>query len=135
MDEKPFLEVNLSDPKEYQIEELKKFHKNYFDLSHILNSASELKYTSELKGLLGREFANPSPDFVKFFARQVYPGQLKSNIIEQFTELVRRSVASLISDIISDRLKSALRTETDEQQIAESKVIAPSEESKVNTTE
>lgn len=41
MDEKPFLEVNLLDLKEPQIEELKKFHKSYFDVDMILSSASE----------------------------------------------------------------------------------------------
>ena len=52
MDEKPFLEVNLLDVKPSQIEELKKFHKTYFDVDNIINSASELKYTGELKSIL-----------------------------------------------------------------------------------
>lgn len=38
MDEKPFLEVNLSDYRGIQIEELKKFHKTYFDLDNIIFS-------------------------------------------------------------------------------------------------
>ena len=40
MDEKPFLEVNLLDIKDNQIEELKKFHKSYFDVDNILSSAN-----------------------------------------------------------------------------------------------
>lgn len=44
MDEKPFLEINMLDLKDMQIEELKKFHKSYFDVDMILSSASELKY-------------------------------------------------------------------------------------------
>ena len=43
MDEKPFLEVDITDIRDNQIEELKKFHKSYFDVNSILNSASELK--------------------------------------------------------------------------------------------
>jgi hypothetical protein len=69
MDEKPFLEVNLLDLKDNQIEELKKFHKSYFDINTILSSANELKYTGELKSALVREFANPSTDFVKYFGK------------------------------------------------------------------
>jgi hypothetical protein len=46
MDEKPFLEVNMLDVKENQIEELKKFHKSYFNVDTILESASELKYST-----------------------------------------------------------------------------------------
>jgi predicted type IV restriction endonuclease len=33
MDEKPFLEFNVTDIKDNQIEELKKFHKSYFDMT------------------------------------------------------------------------------------------------------
>ena len=47
MDDKPFLEVDITDLRDNQIEELKKFHKSYFDVDNILNSASELKYMKE----------------------------------------------------------------------------------------
>ncbi len=49
MDEKPFFEFNVTDIKDNQIEELKKFHKSYFDVGSIQNTASELKYMNELK--------------------------------------------------------------------------------------
>jgi hypothetical protein len=52
MDEKPFLEFNIHEIKDNQIEELKKFHKTIFDAESITNTASELKYTNELKQLL-----------------------------------------------------------------------------------
>lgn len=98
MDEKPFLEFNLFDLKSATIEELKKFHKAYFDVDNILSSASELKYTSQLKSIINNEFANPSPEFVKLFAKQVYDGVISPKLLEQFTSLVRRSISGLISD-------------------------------------
>lgn len=112
MDEKPFLEINLLDLRSNQLEELKKFHKAYFDVDNILSSANELKYTSELKAVLNQEFGNPSPEFVKLFAKQVYDGAITAKILEQFTTLVKKSISGLISDTISDRLKTALKTET-----------------------
>lgn len=114
MDEKPFLEINMLDLKENQIEEVKKFHKSYFDIGTILSSASELKYTSELKGIFNNEFQNPSPEFVKMFSKQVYDGIITPKLLEQFTALVKKSISSLISDTISLRLKSALKTETEQ---------------------
>jgi hypothetical protein len=111
MDEKPFLEVDLLDIKGNQIEELKKFHKTYFDVETILSSASELKYTGEIKAILNNEFANPSPEFVRFLAKQVYDGVITSKILDQFTTLVKKSASSLINEIISDRLKIALENE------------------------
>ena len=148
MDEKPFLEVNMLDLREHQIEELKKFHKSYFDVDTILSSASELKYTSELKQLFVNEFSNPSPDFVKHFARQVYDGTIWSNVLEKFTELVKKSLQGYINDKITERLKSAIEKQekpeepkietssptTASQQLPEG-VIYMSEDGKIVTTQ
>lgn len=113
MDEKPFLEVDITDLKDSQIEELKKFHKSYFDVDNVLSSASELKYTGELKAIIANEFANPSAEFVKFFAKQVYDGMITAKLLEQFTMLTKKSIGSYINELISERLKSALKTEAD----------------------
>ena len=113
MDEKPFLEIDLSNIRNSGIEELKKFHKAYFNLDDILSSASELKYTRELKTIIGNEFQNPSLEFVKLFAKQVYDGVFTQKVSDQFTILVKKSVTSLINEIISERLKSALKAETE----------------------
>ena len=109
MDDKPFLEVNLQDLKETQIEELKKFHKSYFNVDNILSSASELKYMGELKAVIGKEFASPSPDFVRYFGKQVYDGVFSQKILEQFTVLTKRTIGNYINDIISERLKAAIK--------------------------
>lgn len=109
MDEKPFLEVNMLDLKDNHIEELKKFHKSYFDIENILNSASELKFMGELKTVIGKEFAAPSLDFVKYFGKQIYDGPFTQKIADQFAILLKKSIASYINDIISDRLKAAIK--------------------------
>jgi hypothetical protein len=137
MDEKPFLEVNLLDLKDAQIEELKKFHKSYFDVETILSSASELKYTSELKAIIAKEFASPSPDFVRYFGKQIYDGAFTAKVLEQFTSLVKRSIASSINDMISDRLKAAIKEQDDQHEAHENAVQTPPEqqEEKIVTTE
>lgn len=142
MDEKPFLEINLSDIKQNQIDELKKFHKAYFDIENILSSASELKYTNELKNVINKEFSNPSPEFVKLFAKQVYDGPITAKLLEQFTTLVRKSISGLINDTISDRLKTALKTESlaetvekvEEKQVLPDDVVYMSEDGHIVTT-
>jgi hypothetical protein len=115
MDEKPFLEIDMLDLRNNQIDELKKFHKTYFDVDSILSSASELKYTSELKSILIKEFANPSSELVKLLAKQVYDGVITSKLLDQFTVLVRKTIATHINDIISDRLKNAIEIHEEEQ--------------------
>lgn len=112
MDEKPFLEINLLDLKDNQLEELRKFHKSYFDVENIMNTASELKYTNELKNLINTEFSSPSVEFVKLFAKQVYSGQMTAKAIEQFTSLVKRAAIQWKNDAINERFKAALAPET-----------------------
>jgi hypothetical protein len=136
MDEKPFLEFNITEIKDNQIDELKKFHKTNFDIESIVNTASELKYTNELKLLIQQELNNPTPDFVKHFARQVYPSVITAKILDQFTALTKKSVQQHISDLITERLKTAL-TKEDEAAKAAAPQIPDSivEENKVVTTE
>lgn len=137
MDEKPFLEFNITEIKDNQTEELKKFHKTVFDAESITNTASELKYTNELKQLLQQELANPSTDFVKHFAKQVYPSNISAKVLEQFTNLTKKSIQQHISDLITERLKTALTKEdekTKEQEAIQAEQ-AKADEKKVVTTE
>lgn len=122
MDEKPFLEVNILDIKDAQIEELKKFHKSYFDVNEILSSANELKYMGELRNVIAKEFSNPTADFVRYFGKQVYEGVFQQKVLEQFTNLVKRAISGYINDIISDRLKAAINetNEVNQEQITAS---------------
>ena len=112
MDKKPFLELDLLDIQEPMVEELKKFTKDSFDIDDILSTASELKYTREIKRILMEQLTDPSDDFVRFFASQVYPGRMTQSAREQFSEMTKRAFHQLIADRISDRLKSALAGET-----------------------
>ena len=137
MDEKPFLEFNITEIKDNQIDELKKFHKTVFDAESITNTASELKYTNELKQLLQQELTNPSAEFVKHFARQVYPSVVTAKVLEQFTNLTKKSIQQHISDLITERLKTALTKEDEaikEQESIQNETIKI-DENKVVTTE
>lgn len=138
MDDMPFLEVNMENLKESHIEELKKFHKSYFDIDNILSTASELKYMSELKATIKAEFANPSSDFVRYFTKRVYDGMVNQKVLDQFTNLVKRSLAGHINDVMSERLNVAIKTTEEEAPIvppqeAQEEVIEPV--NKVVTTE
>lgn len=139
MDEKPFLEVNILDLKDAQIEELKKFHKSYFDVNMILSSANELKYMGELKNVIAKEFTQPSAEFVRYFGKQVYEGVFQQKILDQFSNLVKRSISNYINDIIADRLKVAINnTEEEVKEASAPSIVEIAEEeqqSKIVTTD
>lgn len=111
MDEKPFFEFKITDIKDTEIAELRKFHKSVFDLDSISSAASDLKYFNELTILVNSEMHNPTEEFVRYFSRQVYPGSVTARVIEQFTPLVKRVYLQIVNDQISERLKSALKKE------------------------
>jgi len=112
MDAKPFLEIDLLDIKEPNIKELKKFSKSSFNLKEMLDSASDLKYTKEIKSVFGEQLQSPSEDFVRFFTKQVYSGTFNKSAKEQFTEITKSALNQFISEKISSRLQSALDQET-----------------------
>lgn len=138
MDEKPFLEFNVTDIKDNQIEELKKFHKSYFDIENIVNTASELKYMNELKSFIHSEFQNPTDGFVRHFAKQTYQGVLTAKLMDHFTALTKKSIQQYVNDLITDRLKSALQKESDDEQKKTESVtvvvVDNTPESKIETT-
>jgi predicted type IV restriction endonuclease len=122
MDKKPFLEFNITDLKDNQIEELKKFHKSYFNIESILNSASDLKYLNELKHLLNEELNNPTNDFINHFAKQIYSGRITSKVIEQFSGLTKKAIAQYTSELFTDKLKTALKKEDESNNIAQNTI-------------
>ena len=136
MDEKPFLEFNICDVKESIVNEIAKFHKSRFDVDKIVDNASSLKYTREIKKAFNNELQSPSQDFIKHFAYQVYSGNVTAKVVSQFEELVQKALNQVISEKVNDRLTSALNKESEKvQEEAESAEEKHEEVSKVKTTE
>ncbi len=111
MDEKPFFTFRIDDIREAEVEKLKEFHKSYFNLESIINTASELKLMSELRNLIIKELSEPSDDFTRYFAKAVSTSMVTPRVLEQFRGLVKRTFSQYINDAITERLKSALVTE------------------------
>ena len=108
MDEKPFLIIDILNFDPRPVAQLKKFAKSAFDVDRILSSANELKYKREIRLILESEFNQPSEDFVKHFTRPVYSGQLRANVIEEFTEIVKQAFREFLNDKIATRLQTAI---------------------------
>lgn len=109
MDEKPFLEFNLLDFKDQDVDELKKFAKTSFDLDKILTTANDLKYTRIIQNKLAEWMANPSEEFVRLVAADHLSGKRFTPAVkEQFTAIAKRAFQQLIGDRINDRLRVAM---------------------------
>ncbi len=133
MDEKPFLEFDITKIKDNELHEVAKFHKSKFDVEKIVDNASSLKYTKEIKKCIVEEINEPSLSFVKLFASKVYSGRLTEKVLNEFVDLVHKAFSQTISEKVNNRLNSALNKEAEKQfeEIAEEEV----EETKIITTE
>ncbi len=58
------------------------------------------------------ELSNPSEILQKFLPIR-FTLKVTAKVVDQFSGIVKRSLNQMISDLISDRLKSALAKETD----------------------
>lgn len=107
MDAKPFLAFDMTDIKEPLVEELRKFTKGSFDIDRILSTASDLKYTSATKKIIAQELSQPTDEFVRFFANQVYHGRMTQNVLVQFREVTKRAWREVISERMQETFVKA----------------------------
>jgi len=97
MDENPFLEVDLSDIKPAQLNELQKFSKDVFDVDLILGAASELRYIDEFKSILRYEFEYPSDELVRFFLKDLYEGVKTKNVVDKYRPILHKAMQLYIN--------------------------------------
>ncbi|WP_080840085.1 type I restriction endonuclease [Cohnella massiliensis] len=141
MDTAPFFEFNLLEIKDSQISELIKFRKDDFDVENILTTASELKYTNEIKNFLIQQFDNPSDALVSLVISDIYPGKKTKQVIEKFGDLVKKSFKQMLSEMLNDKFKAAIETTNASAEISSAKEVEqknlPQEEANVQivTTE
>ena len=136
MDLTPFLEINIDNLKDAQINELKKFSKEVFDKDNIFSTASELKYSTLIKGLLSQDLDAPSDDFVRHVLSGVYDGPKTQKVIDKFKPIVKKSFNGFINDLVNQKISSALTPEDIEASndipletdTAKSKIITTEEE-------
>ncbi len=135
MDERPFLEVNLQRLENDAIDQLKKFAKDAFDEEQIRATATDLKYAGNIKRLLSEEWANPSEEFVRLFAKRVYDGHLTQARLAQFADHTKKAFHRFIRDRVNERLKTALQTNSEDAPGEQPENVEVEEASDVVTTE
>lgn len=108
MDERPFMIFDFNAIEEALIPELKKLCNDRFEVEATLSAAQDLKYTRQIKSLVAEEFKTPSDALVRIFASQVFSGQLRANVIEDFRPKVKTAIQHHINDVINERLQGAM---------------------------
>jgi hypothetical protein len=109
MDPKPFLVLDLTAIDETLLPEVAKITKETFDLDSVMSAAGELKYVGQMKRLLASEFKDPSNEFLRLFANEIYPGKaFTQKMREELAPLVVKAAAQFLNEQARERLKTAL---------------------------
>ncbi|MGO9569719.1 MAG: type I restriction endonuclease [Desulfomonilaceae bacterium] len=139
MDDRPFLEFDMNDPKEHLIPELKKLTRTLFDPIAFTEDARKLKDTKEIKTLISCEFSEPSDDFAKFIAGKLYasPGKrITSAMVDRVKPLTAQAIAQHIDDTVNEiwrRGKDSKKQKTEEEGPGQQVDVTPVPETDVPT--
>lgn len=135
MDSKPFFEIDLLNIRELDVPELKRFCRSNFDATEVFDRASELKYSSAIRNYFTQQLREPNDDFVRFMCGQAYEGVKTQAVIDRFRPIVKVTLNNLISEMMNDRISSALKSDADkdddtEKNIASDQAEASEDENK-----
>ena len=109
MDNKPFLVLDLTAVDETLLPEVAKLTKETFDLDSVVSAAGELKYIGQIKRLLAAEFKEPSIEFLRLFAVDIYPGKsFTQHLREELSPLVTKATTQFLNEQVRERLNTAL---------------------------
>jgi hypothetical protein len=124
LDESPFFEFNITDIKTNQIEEIKKFQKEDFNIERITSAAKELKYMNLFRQEIENEFKNPSAELTKLFLAKInYTKPKTEERAKRYSELLKRTIEQYINDILNDRLQRAMAKESESEQVVVTPII------------
>jgi hypothetical protein len=134
MDDAPFLEFNLLDIKEPLVSELKKFKKESYNVEELFTAATTLKYTNKIKSIFDEELKEPKDEFVRYFIREIFAGNATKNVIDKFKPIVKKALNQHVTDLMNEKIKTALETSETESEAAPVLEEEQTDEKKIVTT-
>ena len=109
MDQRPFMTFNILNIQESLIPELKRLSKTEFDTNNIATSATDLKYTKEVKNLLKKELSSPTDEFVRYIISQIMPDRRRTSLlIDMFSKITKLAFTQLIKECVNSKLESMI---------------------------
>jgi len=136
MDVSPFLELDMLNLRKNLLVEVKKIAKEKFDLNRMLSTANELKYTSQIKKIMSKQFENPDENFVRYFFNATNSGsRFTASAKEEFTDLVKKASFQFINESVSDFLDSVKAVQKEGEKSEEDQELMEKSDGIVTTEE
>jgi len=145
MDKEPFFTFNILEYDTKDIDNLKFFHRDNFEVTAITNHAEEMVYVKGMTQLLGNLLRSPSEEFVRFLVAELgtvapsyeIQGRITSKVIDKFKPIVKKSIQGSLVELMTRSLSQEITQPVElevEQEIEEEEKQQESQESKVVTT-
>lgn len=134
MDDRAFMDIDISNMSDAQYESLERFHKSSFDLDAILSSASVQKDFGNIKDIMRRMLDEPSAELVKLVCREMVSGRFTDNVLNKLTPMVAKAWLSIQNDLMSEKLNVVIKT-NEENRIKEEGEVLEEKKREIETTE
>jgi hypothetical protein len=130
MDPEPFFEFNIEALSPQDIDLLSNFRRDTFDVGSVLLKAENMVYFNGFMRKMKSMFNNPSEEFVKFIAADIYPSKFTSKALERLQPLVKQALQTTLVSMVSKGLIQGIADEAVEQ----GEVDAPKKQEKPDPT-
>ena len=109
MDEEPFFSFNVLKYDSKDIENLKFFHRDNFDVAAIGSHAEEMVYVKSITKLIGDILRSPSEEFMRFLLSQLgIEGKINKKKLEKFEPIIKKSIQSSLVELMTRSLSQEI---------------------------
>ena len=130
MDKNPFFVIDLEKLNEEVLTELKKLHKDEYNIDLILLHPKKLKYTRKTKEYLQKLLNEPDEEFVNFLLKNIYQGSWSSEVSEKYGSVIKDAIKLFTEELNKGKTEIPEPAKI-EQTIPEEKKEETEEEEKV----
>ncbi|WP_331000990.1 type I restriction endonuclease [Nostoc commune] len=145
MDKEPFFTFNILEYDTKDIDNLKFFHRDNFQVTAITNHAEEMVYVKGMTQLLGNLLRSPSEEFVRFLVAELgtvapsyeIQGRITGKVIDKFKPIVKKSIQGSLVELMTRSLSQEITQPVEvevEQEIEEEEKQQDPQESRIVTT-
>ena len=134
MDTKPFFIFNALKFSEQDVNTLKKFRKNSFDVFSLGNVAEEMKYANQIKYAVKEIIEEPSDDFIRYILTDIHKGKKTQQLIDKLRPVVKGAIGKVVDELLATRL-AEIQERMKQEEPAEAKPAVENDViSQINTT-
>ena len=108
MDKEPLFEFQIESLRSHDFDFLTKLRKDSFDAESLRVEAENHLYLSGFMKKLRQDFNNPSEDFIRFLATDIYTSRLTAKAIERLAPLVKQAISTTLVTMVSKGLSQGI---------------------------